>query len=199
MKSMALLGDASGARLFLGTFAAIFVAELPDKTALATMLLAARRRPSAVFAGVAAAFAVHSAVAVAFGGLFARLPERVVRVAAGVLFLVFAVAMWRRKDEEETKSGAGGADGFWPAAAAAFAVIFVAEWGDLTQLATAALAARFGRPLTIFAASTAGLWAVAALAVLLGRGVGRAFDRRRLELGAAALFAAIGAYLLAGA
>jgi putative Ca2+/H+ antiporter (TMEM165/GDT1 family) len=193
---MALPGDASDVRLFLGTFVTVFVAELPDKTALATMLLAARRRPSAVFVGVAAAFVVQSAIAVAFGGLFARLPERVVRAAAGVLFLAFAAAMWRRNGEDEARD-AGGGGGFWPTAAAAFVVIFIAEWGDLTQLATAALAARFGRPTTIFLAATAALWSVTALAVLLGRRLGRAFDRRRLELGAAVLFAGIGLYLLA--
>ncbi|NNN05617.1 MAG: TMEM165/GDT1 family protein [Elusimicrobia bacterium] len=186
-------------RLFALTFAAIFVAELPDKTALATMVLASRRRPSAVFAGAAAAFAVQSAVAVAFGGLLSRLPPRLVRAGAGILFLVFAVAMWRGRPEPAGAAPAADHRHFWKTAATSFLVIFAAEWGDLTQLATAALAARYGRPLTIFLSATAALWTVTALATALGGRLGRAFDPRRLEKSAAAAFAVLGAYfLLAG-
>jgi putative Ca2+/H+ antiporter (TMEM165/GDT1 family) len=183
-------------RLFAATFAAIFVAELPDKTALAALVLASRRRPSGVFAGAAAAFAAQSAIAVAFGGLLSRLPRHWVRAGAGVLFLAFAAAMWRRRPEAEKGDAAGGIDGFWPAATASFLVIFAAEWGDLTQLATAALAAAARRPLTIFLSATAALWAVTALAVLAGSRLGRAFDPRRIEKAAAVLFALIGLYFL---
>jgi putative Ca2+/H+ antiporter (TMEM165/GDT1 family) len=183
-------------RLFAATFATIFVAELPDKTALAALLLASRRRPSGVFVGAAAAFAVQSAVAVAFGGALSRLPARWVRLGAGLLFLAFAVAMWRRRPEESETGASGGGDAFWPAAASSFAIIFIAEWGDLTQLATAALTAEAHRPLTIFLAATTALWSVTALVVLLGRRLGRAFDPRRLEMAAAVLFALIGAYFL---
>lgn len=186
-------------RLFMLTFTAIFVAELPDKTALTTMMLASRRRPSAVFAGAAAAFAVQSAIAVVFGGFLSRLPPRLVRDGAGVLFLAFAVTMWRRRPETEGAAPPADHRHFWKTAVAAFLVIFAAEWGDLTQLATAALAAHSRRPLTIFLAATAALWAVAALAAALGRRLGRAFDPRRLEIAAAIVFAALGAYfLLAG-
>jgi len=184
-------------KLFAAVFAAIFVAELPDKTALAAVLLATRRKPAAVFAGAAAAFAVQSAVAVAFGGLLSRLPPRAVKIGAGLLFLGFAYAMWRRRPEDEKSEAASNGGGFWPAAAAAFLVIFAAEWGDLTQLATAALAAEAKRPLTVFLASCAALWSVTGLAVTLGGRLGREFDPRRLELAAAALFAAIGLFFLA--
>lgn len=186
-------------RLFALTFAAIFVAELPDKTALTTMMLASRRRPSAVFAGAAAAFAVQSAVAVVFGGALSRLPPHLVRAGAGILFLVFAVVMWRRSPESEGAAPSADHRHFWKSAVAAFLVIFAAEWGDLTQLATAALAAHSRRPLTIFLAATAALWTVAAQAATLGRRLGRAFDPRRLEMAAAIIFAGLGAYfLLAG-
>jgi len=183
-------------RLFAATFATVFVAELPDKTALASLVLATRRRPSGVFAGAAAAFAVQSAVAVAFGGLLSRLPRAWVRGGAGVLFLVFAAAMWRRRPEAEGTETSARDDAFWPAAMAAFLVIFAAEWGDLTQLATAALAAEANRPLTIFLAATTALWSVSALAVLAGSRLGRTFDPRRLEVAAAVLFALIGVYFL---
>ena len=186
-------------RLFVLTFAAIFVAELPDKTALATMMLASRRRPSAVFAGAAAAFAVQSAIAVVFGGALSRLPPRLVRSGAGILFFVFAAVMWRRSPESEGAAPSADHRHFWKTAVAAFMVIFAAEWGDLTQLATAALAAHSRRPLTIFLAATAALWAVAALGAALGLRLGRAFNPRRLEIAAAVVLAGLGAYLLLAA
>ncbi|HXT01868.1 MAG TPA: TMEM165/GDT1 family protein [Elusimicrobiota bacterium] len=184
--------------LFASTFALIFAAELPDKTAFATVLLAVRRRPLPVFAGAAAAFAVQSFIAVAFGGVLSLLPPRAVRFGAGLVFLGFAWAMWNREEEEDLPevASAPGEPGFARSAAAAFAVIFVAEWGDLTQLATATLAARHGRPLTVFLASTAALWSVAALAVATGRRLKASFDPRPLERFAAALFALVGLYFL---
>src|SRR5262249_58540833 len=99
-------------QIFLSVFGVIFVAELPDKTAFAALMLATRYRPLPVFLGAALALTVQSVVAVAAGGLVSLLPARPVHVGAGVLFVVFAVAMWRRKhDEDEEAPGkvAGGA------------------------------------------------------------------------------------------
>jgi putative Ca2+/H+ antiporter (TMEM165/GDT1 family) len=182
--------------LFASTFALIFLAELPDKTAFATVLLAVRRRPLPVFLGAAAAFVVQSFIAVAFGGVLSLLPGRAVRVGAGLLFLGFAWSMWTREEEELPAVESSDDAGFARAAAASFAVIFVAEWGDMTQLATATLAARHGRPLTVFLGSTAALWCVAALAVGAGRRLKASFDPRPLERAAAVLFALVGLFFL---
>lgn len=183
--------------LFASVFVLIFLAELPDKTAFAALLLAVRRRPLAVFVGAAGAFVVQSFVAVAFGGVLSLLPPRVVHAGAGLLFLGFAWAMWTREEEElPDVAEAGPEAGFWRDAAASFAVIFVAEWGDLTQLATAALAAKHGRPLTVFLAATAALWCVTALAAAAGHRLKKSFDPRPLEKLAAVLFAAFGLYFL---
>jgi len=183
--------------LFASVFVLIFVAELPDKTAFAALLLAVRRRPLAVFVGAAGAFVVQSFVAVAFGGVLSLLPRRAVHVGAGLLFLGFAWSMWTR-DAEELPDVAEDAveTGFWQDAAAAFAVIFIAEWGDLTQLATAALAAKHARPLTVFLAATAALWCVTALAAVAGHRLKKSFDPRPLEKVAAVLFAAFGLYFI---
>jgi putative Ca2+/H+ antiporter (TMEM165/GDT1 family) len=182
--------------LFASVFGLIFLAELPDKTAIATVLLSSRRRPLAVFLGAAAAFVVQSFVAVAFGGVLSLLPARLVRAGAGLLFLVCAWSMWTREAAEEMgevdEARVGG--GFARAVTASFAVIFVAEWGDLTQLATAALAAKHGRPLTVFLAATSALWCVTALAVAAGHQLKSRFQPRRLEQAAAVLFALVGLY-----
>jgi putative Ca2+/H+ antiporter (TMEM165/GDT1 family) len=187
-------------KLLLSTFALIFVAELPDKTAFATVLLASHYRPRAVFLGAAAAFTIQSVVAVCFGSVFSLLPRRGVQIGAGALFLALAILMWLRKgasprefagDQEELRGT------FVRTAWASFLVIFIAEWGDLTQIATAALVARYGDPLTIFAAATLALWAVAAIAIAIGRSAGRMIEPVVLQRIAAFSFAAIGVTLLA--
>lgn len=186
-------------KLFLSVFGFIFIAELPDKTALASMVLATRHRPLPVFLGAALALAVQSVVAVAAGGLFSLLPAKAVHLGAGLLFLVSAVFMWRRKDDEEVAAKDGGANGgFLKALWLAFTVVFVAEWGDLTQLATAGFAARYHAAVTIFCAATAALWAVAGIAVVVGNRAAKLLDPKITQKIAAILFAAVGVALLLG-
>jgi Ca2+/H+ antiporter, TMEM165/GDT1 family len=70
----------------LTAFAAVFLAELPDKTMLATLLLTARtRRGGAVWVGVTFASGCHVVLAVIAGSLLAKLPDRAVVGLAGVL------------------------------------------------------------------------------------------------------------------
>src|SRR5947199_10399442 len=88
-------------KLFLSTLALIFVAELPDRTAFATLLLATRKHPLAVFIGVATAFVIQSVVAVSFGSAVGLLPNQWVSVGAAVLFMLFGLRMWRRKYHED--------------------------------------------------------------------------------------------------
>ena len=184
-------------------FGVVFVAELPDKTALASLVLGTRYRPVFVFAGVAAAFVVHVVLAVSAGSLLFLLPHRAVQAVVAVLFAVGAVLMLRRRDDEDPGpadadelAGApdrpgedrgdgearGGVatlvrpvarvvthDGFWRVAWRSFAVLFVAEFGDLTQLVTANLSARYHDPLAVGAGAVLGLWAVGGLAIVGGR------------------------------
>ena len=85
--------------LFFSTFGLIFLAELPDKTAFACLLMGARNHPAAVFLGVAAAFAIQSLVAILAGDVISLAPQKWVHLGAGLLFVVFAVLLWREKDE----------------------------------------------------------------------------------------------------
>jgi putative Ca2+/H+ antiporter (TMEM165/GDT1 family) len=183
--------------LFASTALAIGIAELPDKTALATILLATRGNPWAVFIGVAAAFVIQSLVAVLAGGLLSLAPHHDVQIASGVLFLVYAVLMWFRKDGKDEKVEGSEAT-FWAAVGTAFMVIFIAEWGDLTQFAAATLAARSGKPLTILLASILALWSVSALAIIAGNRLGSLIHPRLIQRLAAVLFAGIGILMLTG-
>lgn len=185
--------------LFFSVFGVIFLAELPDKTALATLVLATRHKPLAVLLGAAAALTIQSAIAVAAGQLLSLLPQRPVHVCAGVLFLVSAVVMWIRKEESEDDVKDRDPDaGFWRSAWLVFAIVFVAEWGDLTQLATAALAARYRAPYVVFAGSATALFCVAATAVFVGQRAGKLLDAELTKRVAAGLFALVGTALIVG-
>ena len=160
------------------TFALIFPVELPDKTFVASLVLATRYRPLLVWVGVSLAFLVQCLVAVTAGGLLSLLPEPVVVAASAALFLVGAVVLWRGArnadaDEAEAEEEFGGrttgdAHGL-RVVATSFGVLFLAEWGDLSQLLTAGLAARYQDPVSVFAGSWLALVTVAGLAAVIGR------------------------------
>lgn len=152
-------------------FGIIFPAELPDKTALASLVLGSRYRPLYVFVGVALAFAVHAALAVAAGSLLSLLPHRILEGVVAALFLLGAVLLLRGRHEADEDHGLpGGRRATLPRVAfMSFMVILVAEFGDLTQIVTANLAAKYHDPLAVGIGSVLGLWAVAGLAIAGGR------------------------------
>jgi putative Ca2+/H+ antiporter (TMEM165/GDT1 family) len=183
-------------------FTVIFLLELPDKTALAALLLATRHRALPVFLGAAAAFVIQSAVAVVAGSLLSLLPREPIRIGAGVLFLVMAALLVRRnlrreQADEERSVGQEEAKHRRPFVTA-FSVVFVAEWGDLTQLATAALQARYQQPLLVFSAATLALWAVSAIAVALGNRLGAWVPERPLQFAAAGVMVVVAIALISG-
>ncbi|MEU2429869.1 MULTISPECIES: TMEM165/GDT1 family protein [unclassified Streptomyces] len=152
------------------TFGVVFLAELPDKTALAGLMLGTRYRASYVFAGVAAAFTVHVALAIAAGSVLTLLPQRVVQAVVGVLFLAGAAMLLLKKDDEDEAGVKAPADqSFWKVSGAGFMLILVAEFGDLTQIMTANMAARYDNPLSVGLGAVLALWAVAALGIVGGR------------------------------
>ncbi len=157
------------------TFGAIFVVELPDKTFLATLVLATKYRPALVWLGVGAAFAVQTTVAVLLGHAASFLPQDLVHGVALVMFVVGAVILVREgrghqqasDDEDEVDATAKDVTG--PRAVlASFLVLFAAEWGDLSQLLTISLVARYGAPGSVFVGALGALLLVSALACLAG-------------------------------
>jgi len=159
--------------VILAAFVLILPVELPDKTLFATLVLATRFAPLPVFVGVGAAFGLQVAIAVTAGSLLSLLPDALVSGVVAVLFLIGAVLLWReaRKgaEDEDAMLQARENTSFVRAAAISFGVLFAAEWGDLSQLATAGLAARYAEPLSVFIGSWAALLVISALAAFLGR------------------------------
>ena len=184
--------------LFFSTFTLIFLAELPDKTAVAIVILASRHHPFAVFIGVALAFVIQNLVAVLFGSLFSFLPPHLVHMGSGALFLVFAFLMWFKRGKEEESSDLQTKGNFWKIGWTSFVVIFIAEWGDLTQLASATLVAKTHNPLTIFIAATLALWSTTALGVWIGHHAKKAISPPLLQKIAAVAFGIVGILLLSG-
>ncbi|MGK5641617.1 TMEM165/GDT1 family protein [Streptomyces sp. URMC 126] len=150
-------------------FGVIFLAELPDKTALASLMLGTRYRASYVFAGVAAAFVVHVALALAAGSLLTLLPHRLLQAIVGAAFLIGAAMLLFKKDDDDEEVRKPADQSFWKVSGAGFMLILAAEFGDLTQIMTANLAARYDDPVSVGLGAVLGLWAVAALGIVGGR------------------------------
>ncbi|MEU3144499.1 MULTISPECIES: TMEM165/GDT1 family protein [unclassified Streptomyces] len=177
-------------------FGVVFLAELPDKTALAGLVLGTRYRASYVFAGVAAAFAVHVALAVAAGSVLTLLPQQLVHAITGVLFLGGAAMLLFRKDEGDEEIRKPENQSFWKVSGAGFMLILVAEFGDLTQIMTANLAARYDDPLSVGLGAVLALWAVAGLGIVGGKALMKRVPLKLITRMAALLMLGLGVWSL---
>ncbi|MEV6679723.1 TMEM165/GDT1 family protein [Streptomyces erythrochromogenes] len=177
-------------------FGVVFLAELPDKTALAGLMLGTRYRASYVFAGVAAAFAVHVALAIAAGSVLTLLPHRLVQAVVGILFLLGAAMLLLKKDDGDEEIKPPADQSFWKVSGAGFMLILVAEFGDLTQIMTANLAARYDDPVSVGIGAVLALWAVAGIGILGGRTLMKYVPLRLITKIAAAVMAALAVFSL---
>jgi putative Ca2+/H+ antiporter (TMEM165/GDT1 family) len=157
--------------IVLAVFPVIFIGELPDKTMMASLVMATRGKPLFVWLGAAAAFLVHVVIATTIGvALFRILPARVLDGVVAAMFVAGGIYALREgtKDEEELIDREISSHAV---VTTAFLVIFIAEWGDLTQILTANLAAHYHSGLSVGVGAVLALWSVAALAVLGGQGL----------------------------
>jgi len=180
------------------SFGVIFVAELGDKSQLMALTFATRYRVVTVLTGITLATALVHLVSVAVGyGLGAALPTGWIALAAGLAFLGFGAWTLRGDsltEDEKAKAGRNGRSALWAVGGA----FFLAELGDKTMLATITLATQHGWFGT-WLGSTLGMVAADALAILVGRWLGRNLPDRIIRFGAAALFAVFGIWLIVDA
>ncbi len=179
-------------------FPVIFLGELPDKTMFASLVMATRGRPFAVWLGATAAFAVHVFIATTVGVLLLHiLPHRVVEVAVALTFLAgagFALYEALRGNEAGPDVPDRGRMRRRRSAVTAFGVIFLAEWGDLTQVLTVNLAARYHAPLAVGLGALLALSAVAGVAVAGGQGLLRLVNVTIVRLLTASVLLILGVY-----
>ncbi|MBU8861147.1 MULTISPECIES: TMEM165/GDT1 family protein [unclassified Micromonospora] len=177
------------------SFGVIFVAELGDKSQLMALTFATRFKPVPVLIGITIATAVVHLASVAIGyGLNAALPTEWISLIAGLAFLGFGAWTLRGDkltEEEKRKAERGGRS----AVIAVGVAFFLAELGDKTMLATITLATKYGWFGT-WLGSTLGMVAADALAILVGRMLGRHLPERTIRYGAAVLFAVCGLWLI---
>jgi len=176
-------------------FGVILLVELPDKTLVASLVLSTRYRPRPVLIGVAAAFAVQCVIAATAGGVITLLPRRAVEAVVAVLFAIGAALLIRESlgaEEDVELAEAREAAPFGRVVATSFGVLFAAEWGDASQIATAGLVARH-RGVAHAVATGVGAWlaliAVAAVAVVAGRVIVRRVPLRLVHRVAGVVFA----------
>jgi putative Ca2+/H+ antiporter (TMEM165/GDT1 family) len=156
-------------------FGITFLAELPDKSLFASLVLSTRYQRLPVWVGAAAGFAVHVGIAVTAGQLLTLLPHQVLKSVVAGLFVAGSAyllisSLRPGRDEEDTDAArqGGGQLSFSRIAVTAFGIIFLSEWGDITQVTTANLTARYADPAAVAVGAALGLWAVAAVAVNVG-------------------------------
>jgi putative Ca2+/H+ antiporter (TMEM165/GDT1 family) len=169
---------------FLTAFVLIFVAELGDKTLYTILLLATRHRPIPVIVGSFAAFLVQGAIALALGSVLALLPQAIVQWLTVIVFAVFGIRLLITREEHVSSEPPSNRR----LAFTAFAMVTAAEWGDASQIGTAALVAHLHSPVQVILGATAGLWLGTLLAVAAGRIIGLRMPAVILRRAAGILF-----------
>lgn len=176
---------------FLLACVLIFLAELGDKTQLVALALATRHRVGVTLLGITAATALVHVVSVGLGELAGiALPHDLLMYVAGLSFLVFG--LWTLAgDEDDGAEAASRRSPFW----IVFWTFFIAELGDKTMLGTIAVAAQHpGQPVAVWAGSTIGMVISDALAILLGRFLGKQLPERAVKWGAGLIFLGFGGW-----
>jgi putative Ca2+/H+ antiporter (TMEM165/GDT1 family) len=186
----------SGLLVTVIVFGTVAVVELPDNSGLASLVLGTRYRPTGVFVGTAAAFALHAVLAVAAGSLLGLLPHKIVQFVVAGVFLIGAVLVLRADDDDDEARLKADAAGFWPVAVTSFGVITLAELGDPSDITMANLAARYHDPVAVGIGSVLALWLVAALAITGGRGLLRILPMRWISRLAALVMVVMAAVTL---
>ena len=186
---------------FLGIMALMFVLELPDKTMIATIVMSTRARPSSIAVGVSAGFVVQMGLAVAAGGLLTLLPVHVKDAIVAVLFLGGAAYLFFSSEDKELDEGERRGEREHSATplremATAFSVIFIGEFGDLTQIQAATLSAKTHQPLGVFFAGSIALVIVAIIGAYGGKLLQRVVPLAKIRLAGGVIFLGLGLYTL---
>ncbi|HLB70969.1 MAG TPA: TMEM165/GDT1 family protein [Candidatus Methanoperedens sp.] len=179
---------------FLATFGLIAAAELGDKTQLTVIALSAGYDRAKVFGGVILAFALVTGLGVLVGGaIYQVIDPALIKIIAGVLFVVFGV--WILLSKESFCDSSAGTIG--SPLLSTFSMIAFAEMGDKTQLSAITLAAKYDSPALVFAGAVIALAFISLLGILLGKKLCRIIPLSKIRPGAGAMFILFGISFLA--
>jgi putative Ca2+/H+ antiporter (TMEM165/GDT1 family) len=186
---------------FLGIFALIFLLELPDKSMIATVVMSTKVRPTSIVIGASVGFMVQMGIAVAAGSLLTLLPAHLKDLVVALLFLGGAAYLLLSSEEKVEKVGAANAEAEHPATrwreiTTAFVVIFLGEFGDLTQIQAANFSAKTHQPLEVFLAASLALIVVSFLGAYGGQLLQRVVPLRMIRLAGGLIFAGLGVHTL---
>jgi len=174
--------------------AVVAIAEIGDKTQLLAIVLAARfARPVPIILGILVSTIANHALAAMVGYWAASFLEGpVFRYALAVSFI--AMAVWALVPDKEDEGPATG--GRWGVFAATAIAFFLVEMGDKTQIATAALAAKFQSVALVTVGTTLGMMAANIPAVLLGERATKIAPLKVIRAVAALIFLVLGVVAL---
>ncbi len=186
---------------FLGIMVLMFLLELPDKTMVATIVMSTRARPWSIVMGASAGFVVQMGIAVAAGSALTLLPARPKEFVVAMLFLGGAAYLLFVPEKVEEREGEREGEREhvgtrWKEVTTAFSVIFLGEFGDLTQIQAANLSAKTHQPFEVFVASSLAMIAVSFLGAFGGRALQRFVPLRFIRLAGGGVFAVLGLYTL---
>jgi len=161
-----------------------------DKTQLSILLLSSRTQEYAkLVLGVMLAFLLADGLAILVGSYIdAVVPVTTVKALSGLVFILFGILILKEKGEEEESEQSLSARG---AFLSGFSMIFLSEWGDKTQIASALFATEYD-PLMVFAGVMIALFILTLMAIFLGRYLSRRIDRKLMSRVAGGIFLLIG-------
>ena len=176
----------------LTSFVFIFLAAAPGRTTFVLMMLASQGKLKNIFAGAAAAFVIQSFISVLLGEILVLLPRLVVHLSAGILFIFFGYSFWIQSQRSLNIE-------IMPreiSAKAVFLIVFMAEFGDVSQLAIATTAANSSSKLSVFMLAVLALWIITGIALMLGHNLKRLIKPSLIQKIAGLVFFVVGAGLL---
>jgi len=179
----------------LTTFGLIALAEFGDKTQLTVIALSARYDRKKVFAGVVLAFVVVTGLGVLVGeGLLRLIPENIIKIIAGLMFIIFGITMLRSDEDSEEDNNSKVLNPF----ISTFSMIALAEMGDKTQLSAITLSAKYNSPYLVFTGAVLALVVISLIGVLAGKKLCETMPISRIKLGAGVMFVLFGILFIAG-
>jgi putative Ca2+/H+ antiporter (TMEM165/GDT1 family) len=176
----------------LTTFILILLATAPSRTTFLLIMLASQGKLKNIFAGAAAAFLTQSIISILLGQILALFPQAIVELVAGTSFIYFSYSFWRQSHKSlDIKLNNRDIS-----AQAVFSIVFMAEFGDVSQLAIAASAAESRSKLSVFILAVTVFWIVTGIALWLGHNLTRLFKPSIIQKTGSLAFFVIGLVLL---